>query len=93
MKMDGSIKHPAVITSLKRLRSGILKTFFVVCFVPLSIIFLLLVLGAGMVFALLVVLALEAERVLHPDTANGPDGIRAVLRSLIKEECGHEPAT
>lgn len=92
MKHDEWIKHSAMVTFLKRSAKGVLAAFFLVCFIPLSLVFLVLIFGAGMVFAVLLVLALEAERILHPDSANGPDGIRAMLRSLIEEECAQEPA-
>jgi hypothetical protein len=85
------IKCYAMAACLKRLGKGALTALFLVCFIPLSIIFLVLVFGAGMVFAMLLVLVLEAELLLAPDAADGPNGIRAVLLSFVEEECGHEP--
>ena len=92
MKHDEWIKHPAATTFLKQLRKGALRALFLACLIPLAFVFLVLLLGACVSFAVLLVLVLEAERVLHPDSAHGPDGIRAVLVNLIEEECGHEPA-
>ena len=58
----------------------------------LSLVFLVFALVTGILYAVLLVLMLDAERLLRHDTVNGPDGIRAVLLSLIEGNSGHEPA-
>ena len=56
MKHDEWIKHPAATTFLKQLRKGALRALFLACLIPLAFVFLVLLLGACVSFAVLLVL-------------------------------------